>query len=160
PLAGLWLVSLSRPIYVPGRYDQVAFVGFALMMGLAFAKLQAVKNVGVTLVAVVALGLFAPMATKLTLYYAAPADREAETTGRAVHLLVQNGEVAVFAGLGGIPILHYYRPRLGYDWKNAACRNRERQREFTCRMFPLEMEETFIPPARRTPEQTRSAVET
>jgi len=160
PLAGLWLVSLSHPIYVPGRYDQVAFVGFALMVGIAFAKLQAVPTYGSILVAVAALGLFAPMATKLTLYYAAPADREAETTAQAVHLLVQNGDVAVFDALRGIPILHYYLPRLGYDWQNATCRNREQHREFTCRMFPLEMEKTFIPSARRTPEQTRAAVAT
>ena len=160
PLAGLWLVSLSRPIYVPGRYDQVAFVGFALMIGIAFAKLQAIRKFGAIFATVVALGLFVPMATKLILYYEAPADRQAEATAQAVHLLVQNGDVAVFDALRGIPILYYYLPRLGYDWKDAACRNREQHREFTCRMFPMEMEETFIPPARHTPEQTRSAVET
>jgi len=159
PLMLLWLISLYRPVYVPGRYDQVAFVGYALMVGLALAKLQAVKQYGHAIVMVAALGLVIPVGTKLVLYYKAPADRESEATARAVHLLIANGDAVVFNAIRGIPILGYYLPKLDYEWKNGTCRSVLRTREFTCRMFPPEMESTFLPPSMQTQEQLRTAIE-
>ena len=144
PLLILWLVSFSHPIYFVGRYDMVAFPGYALLLGVALAKLQAVGRFGKTLAVLGALGLLTPIGTKLALYYEAPAVTWAKRTADAVDLFAENGDAVVFDAWTGRVVLGYYLPRLNYDWEDGVCRNARTARQFICRIFPAETEETFI----------------
>jgi len=135
PLVILWVVSLKRPIYVLGRYDMVAFVGFALLVGFAIAKLQGIARTGPILAVLAAIGLSIPIGAKLALYYQAPATRYGAETAQALDDLVENGDVVILSQLRGLPQVLFYLPQRGYEWKDGTCRNAGRHREFTCRLF-------------------------
>ncbi len=146
PLGALWLVSyFHTPVYVVGRYDLVAFPAFPLLLGLALRKTERVRGAGRALAPLAALVLLVPIAAKLFLYYQAPSSGEARTRGDArataqlLHQSVEEGDVVVFTGLRGLPVL-YYLSRLGYRWEERECRRTSTERRFTCRMYPREME--------------------
>ena len=154
PLAALWLVSFITPIYVVGRYDIIAFPAYALLMGLAFAKLQRVRRIGPILAAVVALGLLIPIGTKLVLYYrTAPERNQARRIASALHRLVANGDTVVFTDLSGLPAL-YYLSRLGYRWEDRSCLNELAGRRFSCQLYPRESEQPYFAPAAYNPNPT------
>ncbi len=139
PLAVLWLVSFIRPVYAVGRYDIVAFPAFALLVGLALWKLQRVPRAGHLLAPLAALLLLIPIGTKLFLYYRAPSDGDAQATAQVLDAGVADGDVVVFTGLRGLPVL-YYLSRLGFRWEAGQCRAEASVRRFSCRMYPRETE--------------------
>jgi len=150
PLGALWLVSLYNPIYLVGRYDFVAFPAFALLLGFALAKLQAVRKVGPLLVLLVGMALFVPIGLKLVLYYQAPVSTAPWVSGRqtaqVIDAVAQNGDVVLFTGLRGATTL-YYLVRLGYQWQEGYCRSpasSNKERRFACRIFPFEIETYYM----------------
>jgi 4-amino-4-deoxy-L-arabinose transferase-like glycosyltransferase len=144
PLAMLWLISQVRPVYLVGRYDLLAFPAYCLLVGLAIAKLQLIRSAGPFLAAVALVGLALPLAAKLDRYYEAstllPKDTiSASETAVALATMVSNGDVVVYTGVRGLPVL-YYLHRLGFDWQDGVCRQRTGSQHFGCRMYPLDME--------------------
>ncbi|HVN83382.1 MAG TPA: glycosyltransferase family 39 protein [Candidatus Binatia bacterium] len=141
PLAVLWVVSFFlRPLYLPGRYDLVAFPAFPLIVGLALAKTQRAVPAGSIVAAVIALLLSVPIGSKLLRYYqAVPQFNYADATARVLDAEVANGDVVVFTGLRGLPTV-YYLSRLGYQWDDRAHRVDRSERSFSCRLYPLESE--------------------
>ncbi len=139
PLAVLWLVSFVKPVYAVGRYDMVAFPAFSLLLGLALWKLQRIPRAGGLLACLAALLLLVPVGTKLFLYYRAPSQGDALATAQVLDAGVADGDVVVFTGLRGTPVL-YYLSRLGYRWESRECRAEAPARRFSCRMYPRETE--------------------
>jgi len=143
PLVTLWLVSFYKPLYMIGRYDMVAFPAYVLLLGFALAKVQQIRKGGPLLASLVALGLMVSIGMKLLLYYQAPSEGSAQTTARALHTSVGNGDVVVFTGAGGLTIL-YYLYRLGYRWEDRYCDNTLADRRFSCRFFPRDYERPYF----------------
>jgi 4-amino-4-deoxy-L-arabinose transferase-like glycosyltransferase len=139
PLGMLWLVSFSlKPLYAVGRYDLVAFPAYPLLLGLALTKAQRVKRVGPIVAPIAALLLLLPIGSKLVRYYQAPPSNlgwDPRATAQVLHAEVADGDVVVFTGLRGFPVL-YYLSRLGYRWDAGECRNVLAGRRFGCRMYP------------------------
>jgi uncharacterized membrane protein len=143
PLVILWLVSLYRPYYFVGRYDVVAFPAYALVLGLALAKLQRVKRWGPLLAPLLALVLLGVLASKLAFYYQAPAASSrlpARPTARAIDALVNHGDL-VLLGAWRAMTVNYYLRRLGYERRNGRCENPSTRRIFQCRGLPSESSE-------------------
>jgi hypothetical protein len=140
PLAVLWFASLYRPAYLVGRYDLVAFPAFLLLLGFALAKLHALDRLGPFAATLVALLLCIPVGTKLFLYYRGSSPRKAQAGATVIHTFVKDGDVVVFTGQGGLPIL-YYLHRRGYRWEGGECRDEVAGRRFGCRMYPRETEQ-------------------
>jgi len=146
PLVAMWVVSLFHPVYVVGRYDLAAFPAFTLLIGLAFAKLQNAKKAGMLLAISAALIFLVPIAVKLVRYYQVPALGisnwpSARVTAESLDRSVYNDDVVVFTDLRGLPVL-YYLNRRGYVWNGRRCTHTTTDRQFGCRMFPVETERT------------------
>ena len=150
PLGTLWLGSFYKPLYAAGRYDLVAFPAYPLLLGLALRKAQRVKRVGPVVAPIVALLLLLPIGSKLFWYYQAPPvdlgldasanlGLDAPATAQVLHAGVADGDVVVFTGLRGLPVL-YYLSRLGDRWVAGECREEGTGRRFGCRMYPREVE--------------------
>ncbi|PYV09612.1 MAG: hypothetical protein DMG07_22830, partial [Acidobacteria bacterium] len=77
PLAALWAISWVRPLYAAGRYDSIAYPGFALLMGLGFARLERATGSRAARVAIL-LGFWVAVAAKLVFYYRVAPERQAE----------------------------------------------------------------------------------
>jgi hypothetical protein len=143
PLAALWAVSAAvKPVYIVGRYDIVAFPAYALLVGLAFAKLRRVTGAGRRLAPAVATILCLSLGAKLFYYYRAPAPHMAQHTAKLLDAFVENGDVVVYTGARGHMLLYYLSLR-GYRWDGVSCRNDERGRHFPCRLFPRETERSL-----------------
>jgi hypothetical protein len=69
PVLVLWLVSFVKPIYLVGRYDQLALPAFVLLMGCALGRL---RRTAPRAALVVAVAYFVPIGVKLWRYYAVP----------------------------------------------------------------------------------------
>ena len=140
PLAVLWTVSWVKPMYLAGRYDQLALPAFPLLLGLGLGKLQAVPRVGPTLAAVAALGLMIPVATKLFLFYRQPASNKEQSRLTAETLVerVADGDLVLFTDLRGYPVV-YQLGRLGYRVRDGSCESGTAGKRFACRMFPREL---------------------
>jgi 4-amino-4-deoxy-L-arabinose transferase-like glycosyltransferase len=156
PLAALWLISFRQPLYGVGRYDLIAFPGFALLVGLALAKLQSALHGRRLLAAGLIIAILAPIGLKLDRYYRAPPSvpehrYSARLTAEALSSEVGNGDVAVLTGLRGLPVMYYLMQR-GYSWKEGTCAQSLSGRRFGCRLFPLEIEQT---PGTLTPSRIR-----
>jgi len=153
PLLTLWLVSFVKPIYLTGRYDIMVFPAYALLVGLAFSKLEHMGKFGSLFALIVALGLMIPVGTKLVLYYqAGPQKNLARRIAGTLHASVDNSDTVVFTGLSGLPIL-YYLGRLGYRWEDRSCLNEPAQRQFSCRLFPREFEQPYFAPTLYNPNR-------
>ena len=139
PLAIFWLISWVKPIYAVGRYDFLVYPPFALLAGFALWKIQ--RNW--TLLAAGALGaaLLIPVCAKLRMFYAAEGTSEARGMANKLDSETRNGDVAVFTGLRGLPVL-YYLDRLGNKWDASYCRSAVKGRSFYCRMYPRDTEKT------------------
>lgn len=153
PLLTLWLVSFAKPLYLTGRYDIMVFPAYALLVGLAFSKLEHMGKAGPLFAHVVALGLLIPIGTKLVLYYqAAPQKNLARRIAGTLHASMDNSDTVVFTGLSGLPIL-YYLNRSGYRWEDRSCLNEPAGRRFSCRLFPRESEQPYFAPALYNPNR-------
>lgn len=137
PLVVLWTISWVKPMYVAGRYDQLALPPFALLAGLGLGKLQAMRRVGPLLATLVAVVLVIPVAGKLVLYHRQPA-RNRERSRPAAEALarrVANGDLVLFIDLRDFPV-GYQLGRLGYRMQDDWCRHEASGRSFSCRTFP------------------------
>ena len=140
PLVVLWTISWAKPMYLAGRYDQLALPAVPLLLGLGLGKLQAAPRFGPALAAVAALGLLIPMATKLFLYYRQPAAvaEQSRITAETLVKRAADGDLVVFTDLRGYPVV-YQLSRLGYRVREGACESRSSAKRFACRMFPREL---------------------
>ena len=140
PLVVLWTISWAKPMYLAGRYDQLALPAVPLLLGLGLGKLQATPRFGPALAAVAALGLLIPMATKLFLYYRQPAAvaEQSRITAETLVKRAADGDLVVFTDLRGYPVV-YQLSRLGYRVREGACESRSSAKRFACRMFPREL---------------------
>jgi hypothetical protein len=146
PLLFLWLVSFYHPLYAVGRYDLVAFPAFALLVGLALAKVQSAGRTGPVLACCIALAIAGLIGFKLVQYYELPprpmhGKPSARTTAAALLSTVRNGDLVVFTGFRGLPVLYYFS-REGLAWTEGRCESRQAHRRFGCRMYPIEMEKS------------------
>ncbi len=146
PLSALWLVSFYQPLYAVGRYDLVAFPAYTLLVGLALAKLQSEGKAGPYLALCTAVVLSCLIGTKLVQYYELPPRPigelpSARATAAALLSNTKNGDVVVFTGLRGLPVL-YYLAREGYVWTEENCDNQQVRLRFGCRMFPQDIEKS------------------
>jgi hypothetical protein len=143
PLCALLVVFSYKPMNTDGRYTVLAFPAFALLVGLALAKLQCLKKVGPLLTPVIALALLVPLGVKLFLYYEVPVSRDIRLsnrlTAKVLETFVNDGDGVVFTGLRAFPIL-YYLERAGFRWEAGYCQNQTTGSRFACRMFPPEKE--------------------
>ena len=142
PLLLLLSLSFVRPLYLVGRYDLVGFAAYPIVLGLGAAKLQRVDRFGSWIMLGVGMCLLGVVGTKLFLYYgtSTPSHRaNARVTASYLEAKVKNGDVVVFTGLRGAPVI-YYLGRLGYRWSAGRCVNGKNRRAFGCRMFPRETE--------------------
>jgi len=144
PLVAMWIYSfLRQPIYVVGRYDVIAFPAYALLVGLAFAKLKAGCRHGIASVTMAAILLAIPVSAKLILYYANPAPAQFKQRADLVVALAGNDDVVIFNDPTSHAVL-YYLNRDGYVWESGVCRHRTlTKREFFCHFFPTEAEVTL-----------------
>ncbi len=140
PLVVLWTISWAKPMYLAGRYDELALPAFPLLLGLGLGKLQAVRRFGPALATVAALGLLIPVATKLFLYYRQPAANREQSriTAETIVKRVADGDLVVFTDLRGYPVV-YQLNRLGYRVRGGSCENESSGKRFACRMFPREL---------------------
>jgi len=144
PLLVLWCASFWHPVYIPGRYDLVAFPAFPLWLGLALYKLQCQPRGGRWAAALVALALAVPIGAKLMWYYHPPVRSElhptAVATAHALDARVADGDVVIFTDLRALPVL-YQLNQVGVRWHDQYCESSDGRR-FGCRMFPRETEAT------------------
>lgn len=140
PLLVMWLASLYKPIFIVGRYDIIVFPGFALLVGLSFAKLRRIPRIGAAVCCAAALIFAWVIGNKLARYYQTQPTSYASATADMLHRSVADGDVVVFTGGygAGVDIL-YYLYRLGY--RDPPCSRPEEDRHFTCRMFPRDHHE-------------------
>ncbi|OGQ79781.1 MAG: hypothetical protein A3F90_15685 [Deltaproteobacteria bacterium RIFCSPLOWO2_12_FULL_60_19] len=134
PTVAIWLLSFYHPFYAVGRYEVMTFAGYALLLGLAFAKLQSVPGKGPVLAHLVALMFFLPVCAKLALYYQAPAVARSRPIAAAIDQLVQNGDVLVLARPRANRAI-YYLALLGYRWQDEVCENPVAGRRFLCPIY-------------------------
>lgn len=142
PLLLLLGISWMQPLYAVGRYDLIGFPAYPILLALGMAKLQRVPRYGPWLAYAVALCLIGIICAKLLLYYrtSVPAERSnARATAAFLDEHIASGDVVVFTGLRGGPVI-YYLERIGYDWRSGRCIHREGQRHFGCRIFPRKIE--------------------
>jgi hypothetical protein len=159
PLVLPWLVSvLGRPVYLAGRYDQVAFPPVPLLLGLALAKAYAVPRRGPVWAGALALALLGPAAIKLALYYEAPGGGPARAAAAAIDARVNTGDVAILTGSRGLQIA-YALTRLGYERAGGVCRKGAGARWFGCPLFPAGREAVFAPGQPEGPSGQRTVRE-
>jgi hypothetical protein len=133
PLAALWLISWVRPAYVVGRYDLLAYPAFPLLLGLSLATVR--RRHGWWITGLAAAALLIPVLVKLHLYYGVTDSRQAQHMALVLDQEVRQGDVVLFTGLRGLPVL-YELDRRGFVWRDGYCRNEVTRRRFYCRMYP------------------------
>ncbi len=154
PLAGLWLVSWVKPIYVVGRYDLLAYPAFPLLLGLALATVR--RRQGRLIAGLAAAALLMPVLVKLHLYYDVPDSRQARHMALILDNEVRNGDVVLLTGLRGLPVL-YELNQGGFIWRGGYCSNAAEGRRFYCRMYPRITEQT---PAATSTERLQGSKDT
>ena len=137
PLLTLWLLSWTKPIYVAGRYDQLALPPIALLLGLGLERLQAVRRVGPVLAGFAAVALLVPAGAKLVLYYREPArDREqSRITAETLIRTAREGDLVIFTGMRQYAVA-YRLHRLGYRLVDGRCEPETGAGGFLCGSVP------------------------
>jgi hypothetical protein len=151
PLGLLWSLSWWQPLYVVGRYDQIALPAYPLLLALACSRLQAWRG---NLVAILmAALLLVPIGVRLWLYYgAAPRDLESRAAA-FLDARAGDGDVFIFTEMRALPAL-YELSRLGYRFADATCTNVAAHRRFACRAYPHESEQLQGMSDNRAPHDT------
>ncbi|MBL8728035.1 MAG: glycosyltransferase family 39 protein [Planctomycetes bacterium] len=137
PLLVLWLVSLVRPVYGPGRYDLIAYPGFVLLLGQAIAAATAAPGrvcrwLAWSAVAALALAVVG----KDWRYFTAPAGPDPNrAVAQQLAARVPSGDTVILCGSVGLPVIvHLYDD--GYVWAHGRCRSARSGVEFGCRLLP------------------------
>ncbi|MBX3465091.1 MAG: glycosyltransferase family 39 protein [Planctomycetes bacterium] len=142
PLAALWLISLQRPVYAPGRYDLIAFPGFVLWLGGAMSAGSRDAAVGWRWAARIACVVIAVdlLAKDWRYFTSAPAPDPHRAVADHLAAHVGAGEAVVLCGAVGLPVLaHLYED--GYVWHERTCRQPRTGAAFPCRLLPSALEE-------------------
>jgi 4-amino-4-deoxy-L-arabinose transferase-like glycosyltransferase len=138
PLVVLLAVSFVKPIYLVGRYDMLGFPAFPVLMGLAWAKLEAagVPRARVVLPALAAACLL-PVAVKLFRYYGQPAVHPENSAAAAERLAARlaTGDVVLFPDLRGHVVL-YQLARRGWAWRGDECEQGASGTRVGCDVLP------------------------
>jgi 4-amino-4-deoxy-L-arabinose transferase-like glycosyltransferase len=133
PLAALLAISAVKPVYLVGRYDLLAFPGFALVAGLGLAQAWSARR---RLAGAAAVAAFVvPLGAKLVLYFTQPPVNAARSraAARALVAAVGDDEAVIFTDYRGYPLL-YQLSLLGVaSDEGTRCTGRLR---FTCAHFP------------------------
>jgi 4-amino-4-deoxy-L-arabinose transferase-like glycosyltransferase len=130
PVLALWLVSFVKPIYLVGRYDQLALPAFVLLMGCGFAR---VRRTAPRLAVALLLAYFVPIGVKLWLYYVVPSLDVAysKPVAAAIERAVRDDDALILTDYRAYTVL-YELHRLGYRVDDGVCAGRV---TFACRMF-------------------------
>lgn len=137
PPVVLLAISFVKPIYLVGRYDMLAFPAFPVLLGLAYAKLEAAGPRARTLAPVVAAALLLPVVVKLGRYYTQPplhTENSAAAAERLATKLVR-GDVVLFPDLRGHVVL-YQLARRGWAWRGDDCEHTATSTRIGCRILP------------------------
>ena len=137
PLAALLAISFVKPIYLVGRYDMLAFPAFPVLLGLAYAKLEASGPRARTLAPVAAAALLLPVAVKLVRYYTQPPLHPENGAAAAERLATKlaRDDVVLFPDLRGHIIL-YQLARRGWTWRGDDCEDERTRTRVGCRLLP------------------------
>jgi 4-amino-4-deoxy-L-arabinose transferase-like glycosyltransferase len=156
PLLVLWGVSFALPTYVVARYDLVAFPAYALLVGLAFAKLATLRRAA-PLAALVFFGL---IGAKLTLYYTLPVfasgHAPSRETAAALDRVVAEGDLVVLTAYRGATVGYQLR-RLGYRERDGRFEHAMGGRRFELRRLATHPSSLFFNVDH--PERTRFDLE-
>ncbi len=135
PLGVLFAVSFVKPIYLVGRHDMLAFPAFPLLLGLAYAKLEAAGPRARTIAPVAAAALLLPVAVKLARYYAQPPVHPENSAAAAERLAkkLARDDVVLFADLRGHVVL-YQLARRGWAWRGDDCEDARSQTRVGCHL--------------------------
>ena len=130
PVLVLWLVSFVKPIYLVGRYDQLALPAFVILMGWGLARLG---RTAPRLAAVLVVAYFVPIGVKLWLYYAVPSVDVgySKPIAAAIERAVRDDDALILTNYRAYTVL-YELHRLGYRVDDGVCTGRVR---FACAMF-------------------------
>jgi hypothetical protein len=130
PVLVLWLASFVKPIYLVGRYDQLALPAFVVAMGCGLARLRrTAPRFAVALI----LAYFVPIGVKLWLYYAVPSIDVAysKPIAAAIDRAVRDDDTLIVTHYRAYTVL-YELHRLGYRRDDGVCTGRVK---FACSMF-------------------------
>jgi uncharacterized membrane protein len=139
PLVALFAISLIvKPIYIAGRYDMIGFPAFPLLVGLAWAKLEAAGPHARRIVPIAAAALAFPVAVKLARYYAEPALRPTMSAVAAGHLAASLApdDAVIFPDLRGYVVL-YQLARRSWRWNGDWCENTRAGTRVVCHLVPF-----------------------
>jgi len=129
PVLALWLVSFVKPIYLVGRYDQLALPAFVLLMGCGLAQVRTAPRLAVALL----VAYFVPIGVKLWLYYAVPSVDVAysKPIAAAIERTIRDDDALILTNYRAYTVL-YELHRLGYRVDDGVCTGRV---TFACSMF-------------------------
>jgi 4-amino-4-deoxy-L-arabinose transferase-like glycosyltransferase len=139
-LLGLWLLSLMRPVYAPGRYDLIAFPAFVLWLGGAIAAGLAARGRAVRSVAGLAAAVLAVclVAKDWRYFRAEPPPDPNRAVAAHLAAALRDGDAVVLCGGVALPVLvHLYQA--GYVWHDGQCRAPDGGC-FACRLLPIALE--------------------
>jgi uncharacterized membrane protein len=137
PLVALLAISFVKPIYLNGRYDMLGFPAFPVLLGLAYAKLEALGPRARRLAPAVAAALLLPVGVKLVRYYRQPPVHP-ENSARAAERLttkLARDDVVLFPDLRGHVVL-YQLVRRGWVWRDDDCEEQRTRTHVGCHLLP------------------------
>ena len=137
PLVALLAISFVKPIYLAGRYDMLAFPAFPVLLGVAYAKLEAFGPRSRLLAPAVAAALLLPVGVKLVRYYGQPpvhTENSALAAERLTKKLTRD-DVVLFTDLRGHVVL-YQLARRGWAWRGDDCVDEHTQTRVGCHLLP------------------------
>jgi len=108
PLAAAWLVSLFQPVYLVGRYDFIAFPGFALLLSAGASRLGRGMRLRAHLPVIVGSILIAAFAlTSIVPYHRGAPRRRADIRAEYLARFARPQDMVVFTGLRRAAIQYY-----------------------------------------------------
>ena len=139
PVLLLWTASWVTPLYLVGRYDQLALPPLVLLCGVGLARIAYWPRRR-ALAVLVTLGLLGPMVVKLGLYFREPARNLARSrsAARAVAAHVATGDLVLFTDLRGHTV-GYQLAQLGWHVRDGWCTEGAAGRRVGCHAVPRQM---------------------
>jgi mannosyltransferase len=137
PLVLLLAISWWRPLYVVGRYDQLALPAFVLLAGVGLAKLGSLQGLRSAVSAAAGIAFLVPIGGVLTRYYAAPPSTgdASRRTAAVLDARVGGGDVVLFDLPRGFPVM-YQLVQLRYRVGGGSCERPASGERFACWHHP------------------------
>lgn len=141
PLFALLAVSFSKPVYLQGRYDLIAYPAFVLLSGFLLARLRDLvgTRAPVAAYALILTLLLPPMVRTVQFYMSDGGAGNSDAVAQFVADNATEGDLVLLEKGTGILTVYYLQLR-GYHWTDRQCRNASEHREFDCRFLPLSLE--------------------